>query len=167
MLKRVFDIDMERCQCGGKLKFIAVIEQPDVIEKILKHLGLDPQPPPYAPSSARQGAPSAVIPTRMVTGSAVHMPPPEFVRAQIKSVLDDLTVGAVKTGMLANASILSVVAEEMARVPELNPSPMVISVPAGALVIAPPPASVRVRLFPMVIPLAKEMGLEAPNRLRL
>ncbi len=38
--------------CGGKLKFIAVIEQPDVIEKILKHLGLDPQPPPIA--SARR-----------------------------------------------------------------------------------------------------------------
>mgnify|MGYP003349939221 CR=1 FL=1 len=50
MLKRVFDIDMERCTCGGKLKFIAVIEQPDVIEKILKHLGLDPQPPPIAPA---------------------------------------------------------------------------------------------------------------------
>ena len=41
-VKCAFDIDMERCVCGGKLKFIAVIEQPDVIEKILKHLGLDP-----------------------------------------------------------------------------------------------------------------------------
>ncbi len=50
MLKRVFDIDMERCECGGKLKFIAVIEQPDVIEKTLKHLGFDPQPPPIAPT---------------------------------------------------------------------------------------------------------------------
>ncbi len=50
MLKRVFDIDRERCACGGKLKVIAVIEQPDVIEKILKHLGLDPQPPPIAPA---------------------------------------------------------------------------------------------------------------------
>jgi hypothetical protein len=50
MLKRVFAIDMERCACGGKLKFIAVIEQPEVIGKILKHLGLDPQPPPIAPA---------------------------------------------------------------------------------------------------------------------
>ena len=48
LLKRVFDIDIERCVCGGKLKIIAVIEQPDVIEKILKHIGLDPQPPPRA-----------------------------------------------------------------------------------------------------------------------
>ena len=44
MLKRVFAIDIERCACGGKLKFVAVIEQPGVIEKILTHLGLSPQP---------------------------------------------------------------------------------------------------------------------------
>ena len=50
MLKRVFDIDIEKCACGGKLKFVAVIEQPDVIEKILTHLGLAAQPPPIAPA---------------------------------------------------------------------------------------------------------------------
>ena len=33
---------------AGKLKLIAVIEEPDVIEKILKHIGLNPQPPPRA-----------------------------------------------------------------------------------------------------------------------
>ena len=47
-LKRVFDIDIEHCVCGGKLKLIAVIEEPAVIEKILTHLGLSPQPPPRA-----------------------------------------------------------------------------------------------------------------------
>ncbi len=46
LLKRVFDIDVERCTCGGKLKLIAVIEEPDAIEKIPKHVGLYPQPPP-------------------------------------------------------------------------------------------------------------------------
>ena len=46
LLKRVYDIDIERCECGGKLKLIAVIEQPEVIEKILAHIGLNPQPPP-------------------------------------------------------------------------------------------------------------------------
>ena len=50
MLKRVFDIDMERCACGGKLKFVASIERPEVIEKILTHLGLAAQPPPIAPA---------------------------------------------------------------------------------------------------------------------
>ena len=50
MLKRIFDIDIERCSCGGKLKFVTVIEQPEVIEKILTHLGLSPQPLPIAPA---------------------------------------------------------------------------------------------------------------------
>jgi len=48
LLKRVFDIDMQRCpNCGaGELKIIAAILERPVIEKILAHLGLDPQPPP-------------------------------------------------------------------------------------------------------------------------
>jgi hypothetical protein len=46
-LKRVFAIDIEKCEkCGGKrsaarMKVIACIEDPEVIDKILKHLGLD------------------------------------------------------------------------------------------------------------------------------
>jgi len=41
-LKRVFAIEIEKCEkCGGKLKIMACIEDPDVIEKIPKHLGLD------------------------------------------------------------------------------------------------------------------------------
>jgi hypothetical protein len=48
LLKRVFEIDMHTCpnRGGGELKVIwAILERP-VIEKILTHLGLDPQPPP-------------------------------------------------------------------------------------------------------------------------
>ena len=41
-LKRVFAIENEKCdKCGGNVKVIASIEGPEVIEKILKHLGLD------------------------------------------------------------------------------------------------------------------------------
>jgi hypothetical protein len=48
LLKRVFDIDIQHCpNCGGgELKIIAAILERPVIEKILAHLGLDPQPPP-------------------------------------------------------------------------------------------------------------------------
>ena len=48
LLKRVFDIDMQHCpNCGGReLKIIAAILERPVIEKILEHLGLQPQPPP-------------------------------------------------------------------------------------------------------------------------
>lgn len=38
-LKRVFNIDIETCNlCGGKVKVIACIEDPDVIQRILAHL---------------------------------------------------------------------------------------------------------------------------------
>ncbi len=38
-LKRVFGIDIETCAaCGGSMRIIACIEEPDVIEKILAHL---------------------------------------------------------------------------------------------------------------------------------
>jgi len=39
-LKRVFAIGIETCRgCGGKLRVIASIEEPTVIERILDHLG--------------------------------------------------------------------------------------------------------------------------------
>ena len=60
LLKRVFDIDMQRCpNCGaGELKIIAAILEPPVIEKILTHLGLQARAPPRAPArdQALQGA---------------------------------------------------------------------------------------------------------------
>ena len=38
-LKRVFGVEMERCaRCGGTLKIIASIEEPELIAKILSHL---------------------------------------------------------------------------------------------------------------------------------
>lgn len=44
---RGFDIDMQHCpNCGGgEFILIAAIPERPVIEKILSHLGLDPQPP--------------------------------------------------------------------------------------------------------------------------
>jgi hypothetical protein len=41
-LKRVFGIEIERCEhCGAANKIIASIEDPQVIDRILQHLGLD------------------------------------------------------------------------------------------------------------------------------
>ena len=51
LLKRVFDIDLERCpQCGAELKIIAAIEEPAVIVRILTHLGLPARAPPRSPA---------------------------------------------------------------------------------------------------------------------
>lgn len=54
-LKRVFAIDIEVCRsCGGRLRVIASIEDPAVIERILEHLAsdgesVDPAHPSRAP----------------------------------------------------------------------------------------------------------------------
>ncbi len=40
LLKRVIDIDIERCACGGKLKLVAVIEEPAVIEGVGRPIGM-------------------------------------------------------------------------------------------------------------------------------
>jgi len=50
LLKRVFDIDIERCpNCGSALKIIAAIEDSPVIVRILTHLGLPTRAPPRSP----------------------------------------------------------------------------------------------------------------------
>ncbi len=49
-LKRVFEIEIEKCdKCVGPVRIIASIEDPDVMQKILKHLGLD-QPDRASPT---------------------------------------------------------------------------------------------------------------------
>ena len=57
-LKRVFAIDIETCpKCGGKLRVIACIEDPDVIATILEHIRPrdEAQPPqPRAPPRRTQ-----------------------------------------------------------------------------------------------------------------
>jgi hypothetical protein len=51
LLKRVFQIDIERCpHCGGRLKIIAAIEDPTVIVGILTHLRLPARAPPRSPA---------------------------------------------------------------------------------------------------------------------
>jgi hydroxymethylpyrimidine/phosphomethylpyrimidine kinase len=53
--------------------------------------------------------------TRGVQG--IHPVPPAFVAQQLQSVLSDLAVGAIKTGMLANADIVRTVAAVLAAAP--------------------------------------------------
>ena len=55
--------------------------------------------------------------TRGVQG--VEPVPPAFVAAQLRSVLDDLAVRGIKTGMLANAEIIEVVAAALAAHPQI------------------------------------------------
>jgi hypothetical protein len=47
MLKRIFEVDLLRCsRCGGEMRIISFILDPDVIAAILRHLqrkGRDPR----------------------------------------------------------------------------------------------------------------------------
>ena len=49
--------------------------------------------------------------TRGVT--AVHVPPVDFLRAQIEACFDDFRIGAAKIGMLANAEVINAVADAL------------------------------------------------------
>jgi hypothetical protein len=49
LMRRTFGYDVMAClECGGRMKLIAMIEEPAVIAKILDHLGLPTEPPPAA-----------------------------------------------------------------------------------------------------------------------
>jgi hydroxymethylpyrimidine/phosphomethylpyrimidine kinase len=54
--------------------------------------------------------------------TSVHEAPPEFIRAQLDAVFDDIGVDAAKTGMLFSAPIIETVAEFLAR----RPVPLVV-----------------------------------------
>jgi len=82
--------------------------------------------------------------------AAVHPVPASFVRAQIRAVFDDLAVGAVKTGMLANAEVVLAVAGEMGRHPEvpLVVDPVMVSTNGDLLLEADAVSALKSRLLP-------------------
>ena len=58
-VKQVYEVDPLVCpRCAGAMRIIAFIEQPEVIEKILTHLGLWPAQAHSPPA----GVPVAVFP---------------------------------------------------------------------------------------------------------
>lgn len=61
--------------------------------------------------------------------NSIHVVPAGFVVEQVEAVLDDLTVAAVKTGMLATPAIVSAVAELAAagRLPNLVVDPVMVA----------------------------------------
>lgn len=61
-LKRVFDIDIENCsECGGDVRIIAWIEDPQVIRKILAHLDDNASPVATALLPKCRAPPLAVL----------------------------------------------------------------------------------------------------------
>ncbi|HXH01122.1 MAG TPA: bifunctional hydroxymethylpyrimidine kinase/phosphomethylpyrimidine kinase [Xanthomonadaceae bacterium] len=71
--------------------------------------------------------------TRGVT--AVHVPPIDFLRAQIDACFDDFRIGAVKLGMLANGAVIAAVAEaiQQHRPPFVVLDPVMVATSGAAL----------------------------------
>jgi hydroxymethylpyrimidine/phosphomethylpyrimidine kinase len=67
--------------------------------------------------------------TRGVT--AVHVPPLDFLRAQLAACLEDFDIGAVKIGMLANAAVIECVADALTLAQSM-PRPSMPSAPVAA-----------------------------------
>ncbi|MBO0729884.1 MAG: bifunctional hydroxymethylpyrimidine kinase/phosphomethylpyrimidine kinase [Acidimicrobiaceae bacterium] len=82
---------------------------------------------------------------------AVHALPPEMVEAQIRAVTDDLHVAAVKTGMLADEKIVTIVAElaEEGCLPNLVVDPVLVASTGAALATAPSVDAYLARLLPL------------------
>lgn len=95
--------------------------------------------------------------------SGVHVPPVEFLQAQLDAVLGDLPVAAVKTGMLATEEVVCAVAAEAAsgRLPHLVVDPVLVS-STGARLLDPGAERAYVdALFPhalVITPNSREAG---------
>jgi len=60
LLRRVFEIDVLACaRCGGRLRFVAAIDDPEAIRRILGHLGLPTSITPPLPARSPPGGEQA------------------------------------------------------------------------------------------------------------
>ena len=87
--------------------------------------------------------------TKEVKG--VHLPPPEFVAAQIDAIFDDIDVAAVKIGMLGSQPIVEAVAERLAfhTPPAIVLDPVLTATSGDALATAGIERAIIQRLFPL------------------
>jgi hydroxymethylpyrimidine/phosphomethylpyrimidine kinase len=82
--------------------------------------------------------------------SAVHEVPPQFVRAQLEAVFDDIGVDAAKTGMLFSKPVIEVVADYLGEHPApLVVDPVMVSSSGARLLEEDAAETLVTRLFPL------------------
>lgn len=86
--------------------------------------------------------------TKGVTG--VFAVPPDFIRAQFDAVMSDLTVSAVKTGMLADAATVAAVTDalQQSKPPYIVVDPVMVATSGDRLIDSAAVTAVRNRLIP-------------------
>ena len=107
---------------------------------------------------------TAITAQNTVGVKAVHVPPLEIVDAQISAVLADLPVAAVKTGMLATAEIIDLIARRAAagELPHLVVDPVMVASSGDRLLPEEAEMAYLERLFPhalVVTPNLREASL--------
>jgi len=72
---------------------------------------------------------TAVTAQNTIAVTGIHAIPPDFVARQINTVLEDIPVNAVKTGMLANTTIIETVTERFRqfKVPNIVVDPVMVA----------------------------------------
>ncbi|RZA20965.1 MAG: bifunctional hydroxymethylpyrimidine kinase/phosphomethylpyrimidine kinase [Lysobacteraceae bacterium] len=87
--------------------------------------------------------------TRGVTD--VHVPPIDFLRAQLDACFEDFRIGAVKIGMLASADVIECVATalEMHRPPHVVLDPVMVATSGAKLLADDALQALRTRLLPL------------------
>ena len=87
--------------------------------------------------------------TRAVT--AVHVPPLDFLRAQIDACFDDFRIGAVKLGMLASSAVIHAVADALQRhqPPHVVLDPVMVATSGARLLESDALDALRTRLIPL------------------
>jgi len=83
--------------------------------------------------------------------SEVHVPPIDFLRAQLDACFDDFEIGAVKLGMLATAEVIHAVADalEAYRPPFVVLDPVMVATSGAKLLADDALDALRTRLLPL------------------
>ena len=76
-MRRSLGLDVLACpRCAGRLRLIALIEAPAVIERLLWHLGLPPEIPKVRPHERRRCTSPVEAPRTEVAGDQILLDEP-------------------------------------------------------------------------------------------
>jgi len=92
---------------------------------------------------------TAITAQNTLTVSQVHAVPPDIVTAQIRAVIDDIGIDAIKTGMLATPDLVDAVADALISVSvPLVVDPVMVATAGASLSSGPAVQRLVARLFP-------------------
>ena len=102
---------------------------------------------------------AALTAQNTVSVNGVHEVPPDFVVSQIETVVSDISIDAVKTGMLATPEIVEAVADAIARwkLRNLVVDPVMVAKSGDVLLTEPAVEAIRRALLPLA-------SVVTPNR---